>query len=67
MTFFGNQGPWYTVGWRMAVTIERRFGRSRLIDCIADDRLFLRTYNAAADGTPLPRWSTDLANAFLVS
>ncbi|HWT06099.1 MAG TPA: DUF5700 domain-containing putative Zn-dependent protease [Xanthomonadales bacterium] len=64
MTFFGNQGAWYTVGWRMAVTIERRFGRARLIECIADDRLFLPAYNAAAAGTALPRWSDDLAGAF---
>jgi Putative zinc dependent peptidase (DUF5700) len=64
MTFFGNQGAWYTVGWRMAVTIERRYGRPRLIDCIADNRRFLTTYNAAADGTSLPRWDADLAAAF---
>ena len=64
MTFFGNQGAWYTVGWRMAVTIERRFGRARLIECIADNRLFLPAYNAAAAGTALPRWSDELANAF---
>lgn len=64
MTFFGNQGAWYTVGWRMAVTIERRFGRPRLIECIADNRQFLATYNTAADGTGLPRWSDDLAGAF---
>lgn len=64
MTFFGNQGAWYTVGWRMAVTIERRFGRPRLIDCIADNRLFLATYNAAAEGTALPRWDARLAGAF---
>jgi hypothetical protein len=64
MTFFGNQGAWYTVGWRMAVTIERRLGRARLIECIADNRLLLPTYNAAAAGTGLPRWSDDLAGAF---
>jgi hypothetical protein len=64
MTFFGNQGAWYTVGWRMAVTIERRFGRARLIECIADNRIFLPVYNAAAEGTALPRWSDELANAF---
>lgn len=63
MAFFGNQGAWYTVGWRMAVTIERRFGRERLIDCIADNRRFLPTYNAAA-GTELPHWDDDLAGAF---
>lgn len=64
MTFFGNQGPWYTVGWRMAVTIERRFGRARLIECIADNRRLLATYNAAAAGTALPRWSDEVAGAF---
>ena len=64
LAFFGNQGPWYTVGWRMAVTIERRFGRARLIECIADNRRFLPTYNAAASGTALPPWSDDVAAAF---
>jgi hypothetical protein len=64
MSFFGNQGPWYTVGWRMSVTIEQRFGRARLIACIADNRLFLETYNAAAGGSSLPLWPDDLANAF---
>ena len=67
LAFFGTQGPWYTVGWRMAVTIERRFGRARLIECIADNRLFIPTYNSAANGTPLPRWDNDLARAFMSS
>ncbi len=67
LAFFGTQGPWYTVGWRMAVTIERRFGRARLIECIADNRLFIPTYNSAANGTPLPRWDDDLARAFMSS
>ena len=65
LAFFGTQGPWYTVGWRMAVTIERRFGRNRLIECIADNRLFIPTYNSAANGTQLPRWDDDLARAFM--
>jgi hypothetical protein len=64
MTFFGNQGAWYTVGWRMAVTIERRFGRARLIECIADKRVLLPAFNAAAAGTDLPQWSDDIAGAF---
>ena len=65
MAFFGKQGAWYTVGWCMAVTIVRRFGRGRLIACIAGDRTFLTTYNAAAAGTNLPRWPADLAGAFV--
>jgi hypothetical protein len=64
MTFFGNQGAWYTVGWRMAVTIERRLGRARLIECIADVRTFLPAYNGVASEAGLPRWDDELAKAF---
>jgi hypothetical protein len=47
-TFFGVQGPWYTVGYKMAVVIERRYGREVLIDCMRDPRVLLSRYNAAA-------------------
>jgi hypothetical protein len=47
-SFFGVQGPWYTVGYRMAVVIERRYGRVILIDCMRDPRELLSRYNAAA-------------------
>ena len=47
-SFFGEQGPWYTVGWRMSVLIEKTFGRAKLIECICDQRKLLPTYNAAA-------------------
>jgi hypothetical protein len=57
--FFGEQGPWYTVGYGMAVAVERRFGRDALIECMLDPRLLLARYNDAAEaGT-----STDSAPA----
>jgi hypothetical protein len=64
-TFFGEQGPWYTVGWRMAVTIERRYGRAALIECMLDPRRLLARYNAAvsdapAGGVPPALWSSRL-------
>ena len=46
--FFGLQGPWYTVGYKMAVIVEKRYGRAALIDCMRDPRLLLVRYNAAA-------------------
>jgi hypothetical protein len=49
LSFFGVQGPWYTVGWKMAVTIERAFGRERLLACMADPRRLLTTYDDAVD------------------
>ena len=46
--FFGVQGPWYTVGWKMSVLIEKTFGRRKLIECICDQQKLLPTYNKAA-------------------
>jgi hypothetical protein len=65
-SFFGVQGPWYTVGWKMAVTIENVYGRARLIDCLCDMRELLPTYNDAAAKynqtapAPLALWSSSL-------
>jgi hypothetical protein len=63
-TYFGVQGSWYTVGWRMSVLIEKTFGRAKLIDCFCDQRKLLLTYNRAAtrhnrrSREPLALWST---------
>lgn len=62
-SFFGVQGPWYTVGWKMSVTIESAYGRARLIEAMCDQRKLLATYNQAAqkqnkkDGTTLSLFS----------
>jgi hypothetical protein len=47
-SFFGVQGPWYTVGWKMSVLIEKTYGQQKLIECICDQRELLETYNRAA-------------------
>ncbi len=65
-TFFGEQGPWYTVGYRMAVMVEKRFGRATLIDCMIDPRRLLVLYDRAATersrtgGDSLAVWSPEL-------
>jgi hypothetical protein len=47
-SFFRVQGPWYTVGYKMGVIVEKRYGRTRLIECMLDPRELLATYNHAA-------------------
>lgn len=46
--FYGVEGPWYTVGWKMATTIEKKFGRKEVIECMIDPHRLLEQYNAAA-------------------
>ncbi|HET7112993.1 MAG TPA: DUF5700 domain-containing putative Zn-dependent protease [Pyrinomonadaceae bacterium] len=66
--FFGIQGPWYTVGWRMVSLIEQTYGRKRLIEVMCDQRLLLATYNEAATAynrkakEPLATWSNSVLN-----
>jgi hypothetical protein len=66
-SFFGIQGPWYTVGWKMSVVIEKEFGRAKLIECFCDQRKLLATYNEAAakhnqgSTKPVAVWSESLA------
>ncbi|MCL4812662.1 MAG: hypothetical protein KJ061_09265 [Vicinamibacteraceae bacterium] len=65
-SFFGEQGPWYTVGYRMAVVVERRYGREALIATMLDPRLLLARYNTAAaelnarGGEQMALWSPRL-------
>jgi hypothetical protein len=65
-SFFGTQGPWYTVGWKMSVLIEKTYGRAKLIECFCDQRKLLSTYNEAAakhnrrSREPLALWSKSI-------
>lgn len=68
-SFFGIQGPWYTVGWKMSVLIEKTYGRAKLIECFCDQRKLLATYNTAAakhnrgSRDQLPLWSESIVAA----
>ncbi|HEV2863422.1 MAG TPA: DUF5700 domain-containing putative Zn-dependent protease [Pyrinomonadaceae bacterium] len=67
--FYGEQGPWYTVGWRMCVTIEKVLGRRALVAAMCDPRELFATYNRAAatynrrSRKPLALWSPQLIEA----
>lgn len=65
MDFFGVQGPWYTVGWRMASSIEKVLGRPALLGCMRDPRKLLPTFNEAVARGRLPyaTWSPRLLAA----
>lgn len=68
-SFFGVQGAWYTVGWKMSVIIEKTYGRKKLIECMCDQRKLLSTYNKAAakynrrTREPLALWSESLVKS----
>jgi hypothetical protein len=68
-SFFGTQGPWYTVGWKMSVVIEKEFGRAKLIESFCDQRKLLATYNDAAakhnrtSAKPVTLWSKSIVDA----
>ena len=65
-SYFGVQGPWYTVGWKMAATSVEEFGRDRFIAVMCSPGAFLRLYNEAAErresrtGEKLARWTAEL-------
>ncbi len=68
-TFLGYRGPWYLVGYRMAVAIEKRFGRPALVETLKDPREFVAKYNEAAaantakSGERLPLFSQEILTA----
>jgi hypothetical protein len=72
-TFFGYQGPWYTVGYRMDVVLENAIGRQKLIQAMCDGSV-LAEYNAAVSeikgprGLPpgKPMWSPEIIKALTV-
>ena len=65
-SFFGIQGPWYTVGWQMAVVIEKTYGRATLIESFCDQRKLLSIFNKAVktynrkEKKQLASWSNEL-------
>lgn len=63
--YYGVQGPWYTVGWLMASTVERELGRPRLVGDLCNPVDLLLDYNRAATranehGAKLPTWDSVL-------
>jgi len=67
MSFFGIQGPWYTVGYLMAQTVEVHAGRDKLISVICSPPKLLLSYQDAAQkanraGANLPLWPEHLVS-----
>ena len=63
-SYFGVQGPWYTVGWLMASTVERELGRPALVATTCDPVGFLAAYDKAVARAgaraQLPSWPRSL-------
>ena len=72
-TYFGYQGPWYTVGYRMDVVLEGAIGRQKLIQAMCDGSV-LAEYNESVKGITGPRglppgkpmWSPEIIKALTV-
>src|SRR6266851_5278016 len=68
--FFGYRGAWYQVGYKMAVVVERKYGRPALLEGMTDPRKLLLRYNQAAaeinstgPAEKLPLWSDEIIAA----
>lgn len=66
--YYGEQGPWYTVGWRMAETLERVGGRPAVVEAFCRPGGVFSAYNDAARalnaaGEALPLWSPEVVAA----
>lgn len=62
------QGPFYTVGWHVAATVEREASRDRLLAALCDPAALLAEYNRVAHaanqrGRNLPLWSERMVEA----
>jgi hypothetical protein len=68
MELFGVQGPWYTVGWTMAVAIERCLGRADLVRTMRRPWTVLGRFNLAVErcrtstGRRLATWDRGLVD-----
>jgi hypothetical protein len=63
------QGPFYTVGWLMAATVEKALGHQAVVETVCDPRRLLARFDAVAgdhprgDGGGFATWSTELLRA----
>lgn len=54
------QGAFYSVGWHMASTVERRLGREALVETVCRPERLLAAYNDALEEADQPRWTEEL-------
>jgi hypothetical protein len=69
LPFYGIQGAWYTMGYKMASMVEITYGRQALLGAMIDPRKLLVLYNQAAEklnqqtGSHLALWPEQLIQA----